>query len=205
MKQNKKPMKKFKSIFPYVIILILSLIIAYQKGCSPKDKGNQIDIDGKKYEIIKRETDTFYKVEEKVEYKKGKDIYHEIEKIVEIPSKVDTASILKNYYSRNFYIDTFSLGDSIGFVTINDTISRNQIQGRKISSSVNLPTIRETIYLKEISNSWFFGPSTQLGRIVYLGGDIHLKTKKDYLIGLGAGVSTGLNPYVRGSFGWKIK
>lgn len=205
MKQKKIPMKKIKSIFPYIIILILSLVIAYLKGCSPKTKGDQIEISGKKYEVIKKEIDTLYRVKEKIEYKRGKDIYHTIEKIIEVPSKVDTTSILKDYYAKNIYLDTFILNDSIGYVAINDTISMNKIQGRIFTSSINLPTIRETIYLKEISNSWFFGPSTQLGRIVYLGGDVHLKTKKDYLIGLGAGISTGLDPYVRGSFGWKIK
>jgi hypothetical protein len=51
----------------------------------------------------------------------------------------------------------------------------------------------------------FFGPAIQLGKTPSFGGDLHLKTKKDMLIGLGLGFNLNTSPYFRGSVGWKIK
>lgn len=198
-------MKLFNKIAPYLVILVLALVILYQRGCfgSPK-KGDEIEIGGKKYEIIKHEIDTFYDVKTQTVYKKGKDITHEIEVIKEIPANVDTGAILKDYYARVFYKDTFKLKDTLGFIVINDTISKNRVQNRKFYSSINIPTVKEKIYLKEISNDWFIGPFLGLGNPSSLGGEIHLKSKKDLLLGAGLGVNTNLSPLIRLSVGWKI-
>lgn len=199
-------MKNLKKITPYVVILGLVLIILYQEGCFGKKKsGDILNINGKKYEVIKHEIDTFYETKTETRYKKGKDIVHEVEVVKEIPANVDTASILKDYYARIFYNDTFKLKDTLGYIAVNDTISKNRIVGRKYYTSINIPTIKETIYLKELSNAWFIGPSFQLGNPASLGGDIQLKTKKDMLFGVGMGINSNITPYLRGSVSWKIK
>ena len=199
-------MKPIKKLIPYLIIAILALVILYQEGCfGKKTNGDVININGKKYEVIKHEIDTFYETKTQTVYRNGKDITHEVEVVREIPANVDTASILKDYYAKVFYNDTFKLKDTLGYIVINDTISKNRIAGRKFNSSINVPTIKETLYLKELSNNFFAGPSFQLGSSPSVGGDVHLKTKKDMLFGVGAGLNLNATPYLRGSVSWKIK
>ena len=198
-------MKLLNKIIPYLVIGILVLVILYQKGCfGVSKKGDQIEINGKKYEVVKHEIDTFYEVKTQTLYKKGKDIVHEVEVVKEIPANVDTGSILKDYYARVFYKDTFKLKDTLGFIVINDTISKNRVQNRKFYSSINIPTVKEKIYLREISNDWYIGPSFVLGSSPSLGGDLYLKNKKDLLLGVGLGVNSNISPYLRGSISWKI-
>ena len=116
-------MKLFNKIAPYLVIVALFLVIIYQRGCfGTSKKGDEIEINGKKYEVVKHEIDTFYRVETQTLYKKGKDIVHEVEVVKEIPANVDTGAILKDYYARVFYKDTFKLKDTLGFIVINDTI-----------------------------------------------------------------------------------
>ena len=199
-------MKTLKKFTPYIVILGLVLIILYQEGCFGKKKsGDILNINGKKYEVIKHEIDTFYETKTETRYKKGEDIVHEVEVVKEIPANVDTASILRDYYARIFYSDTFRLKDTLGYIAVNDTISKNRIVGRKYYTSINVPTIKETLYLRELSNNWFIGPSFQLGNFPSLGGDLHLKTKIDMLFGVGMGINSNISPYLRGSVSWKIK
>jgi hypothetical protein len=199
-------MKPLKKLTPYIIIAALVAIILFQEGCfGKKTYGDVLNVNGKKYEVIKHEIDTFYETKTQTVYRKGKDITHEVEVVKEIPANVDTASILKDYYAKVFYNDTFKLKDTLGYIVINDTISKNRIAGRKFNSSINVPIIKETLYLKELNNNFFVGPSFQLGAFPSVGGDVHLKTKKDMLFGVGAGLNLNATPYIRGSVSWKIK
>lgn len=199
-------MKTIKKIIPYFIIAILIAILLYQDGCfQVKSKGEILNVNGKKYEIIKHTIDTFYVEKIQTIYKKGKDIVYSVEVVKEIPSNVDTASILKDYYAKVYYNDTFKFEDTVGFITISDTIYKNRIAGRKFYSSIKIPSIKETLYLKELNNNFFAGPSIQIGPNPSIGGDLHLKTKKDVLFGFGAGLNLNASPYLRGSVSWKIK
>jgi hypothetical protein len=199
-------MQTTKKIFPYIIIAILAVIIFYQKGCSDKKTpGSTVNIGGTDYEVLKHEIDTFYQTDTQEFYRKGKDIVSIVEVVKEIPADIDTLSILRDYYARVFYKDTFKLKDSLGYIVINDTITTNRIYSRGFASYINIPTIRETLYLKELKNTLFFGPAIQLGKTPSFGGDLHLKTKKDLLLGFGLGLNLNTSPYFRGSIGWKIK
>lgn len=198
-------MQTTKKIFPYIIIVILAIIIFYQKGCSGKKEGSNVNIDGTEYQVIKHEIDTFYQIDTQNFYRRGKDITKIVEVVKEIPANIDTLSILRDYYARVFYKDTFKLKDSLGYIVVNDTITTNRIFSREFISYINITTIKETIYLKEIKNSLFLGPAVQFGKSPSFGGDLHLKTKKDMLIGFGLGFNLNASSYFRGSIGWKIK
>ena len=53
-------MEILKKLTPYVIIAALVAIILFQEGCfGKKTNGDVININGKKYEVIKHEIDTF--------------------------------------------------------------------------------------------------------------------------------------------------
>ena len=76
-----------------------------------KKSGDILNINGKKYEVIKHEIDTFYETKTETRYRKGQDIVHEVEVVKEIPANVDTASILKDYYAlfSSFVFKFFSI------------------------------------------------------------------------------------------------
>lgn len=201
-------MKSVVKIAPYIVIVALVVFILHLKGCfetsSPSKKEDKIKIEGKDYQVIKKEIDTVYLVKKEIIYKKGKDIPYEVEVVREIPADVDTASILKDYHARVFYRDTFKLKDTLGYLVINDTITENRIASRGFESTIRIPTIKETVYLKPLSRDLYFGPSLQIGNSISLGADAHLKTKEDLLIGLGIGINSSVSPYLRGSVSWKI-
>jgi hypothetical protein len=198
-----------KNNFNYLIILALVVIVIIQHSCSsttvsPKEI---IKIDGKKYEVVKRESDTI-----KVEvahnvYKKGQDIYHEVPVYINVPANVDTAAILKEYYAMRVYKDTLQLKDSLGYVAVTDSISKNILLGRIWDAKVNKTVINNKIYLKELpKNQVYFGGSLGLQKPSYLtiGGNVLLKTKNDHIYGIGVGVNSELNTYLQGTMLWKI-
>jgi len=61
--------------------------------------------------------------------------------------KVDTTAILKDYYSRHYYIDTLA-NDSIALIIIQDTVSRNRIISRQKRLTFYPRTIKETTIRK---------------------------------------------------------
>lgn len=200
-------MKKntISKVAPYLVIAALVVVIMYLEGCfGPSNKGETVSIGGKDYVVVNRKIDTFIQVKKEIVYRDGKKIPYAVEVIREVPANVDTPAILKDYYSRFFYRDTFKLKDSLGYFVINDTVTKNKIASRKIESSLKIPTIKEIVYLKELTNDFYVGPSLQIGNSISLGADAHLKTKKEMLFGFGVGVNSNVSPYVRGSVSWKI-
>jgi len=112
------------------------------------------------------------------------------------------------YTAQNIFSDTLKI-DSIGYVNVKDTITENIIKGRSYNYKLKYPVVTKTITLQ-------VPPKTQ----VYIGGGLQgnqyniinqfsagllLKTKKDKIYGLSAGISTdGKIQYGLQSY-WKIK
>jgi len=112
------------------------------------------------------------------------------------------------YTAQNVFSDTLRI-DSIGYVNVKDTITENVIKGRSYNYNLKYPVVTKTITLQ-------VPPKTQ----VYIGGGLQgnqyniinqfsagllLKTKKDKIYGLSAGISTdGKIQYGLQSY-WKIK
>jgi hypothetical protein len=181
--------------------------------------GRTVRIEGKKYEVIKHDIDTFEVVKTKVVTKKGEDIYHEtiVEKEVVIPAIVDTQALLKDYYSKVLYKDVLVLPDSLGTVAVTDTISQNKIMGRTFDAKVKERTIKETLIVKELPKTQvyygFNGGFNKADVVSNIGAGVIVKTKKDKIYQLGAGVANRvtdgtngtLSPYVGAGVYWKIK
>ena len=188
-----------------VIIFGLVIVIFLLNMCSTEvgPDGKTVKIAGKTYTIIKHEVDTIVVPVNQLVYRNGKDIY--TEKIVykTVPSNVDTNDIIKNYYSQLIYKDTLKLKDSLGYVSIVDTIFNNSISGRKWESHVNKFIVKEVTIVKELPKNQFFvggfgGYNSQLNSI-YLGPTIMLKNKKENAINLGIAVGTGKEVLIQGS------
>ena len=204
------PFNFIKKNFSLLIIAALVIVILLQRACTPKNSESKeiIKIDGKKYEVIKRVTDTLKIPVIHNVYKKGEDIYHEVPVYVDVivPSNIDTGLILKKFYATHVYKDTLHLKDSLGFIAVTDSISKNKLVSRSWNAKVNKTTINNTIYLKELSNQFYLGGSLGMQRPgqFLLGGNAILKTKTDKVFGLGVGVNSQLQPFFQGSMLWKI-
>jgi hypothetical protein len=207
----------FKNIA--IAVLIIYVVLQWFNPGGVMPGGRIVKIDGKKYEVIKHTIDTVEVEKTKVVTKKGDDIYHEVIVIkeVQIPSVIDTAALIKNYYSKVLYKDLLVLPDSLGTVVVIDTISQNRIIARTFDAKVKERTIREELIVKEpAKNQVYFGLNGGFNRedfISAVGAGVILKTKKDKIYNLNLGVNNrtidGTNgtfsPFVGFGTYWKIK
>ena len=140
-------------------------------------------------------------------YKSGKDIYHDVPVYIQIPLNADTAAILKEYFAMHVYKDTLQLKDSLGYVSVIDTITKNGLMGREWNAKVNKITINNTTFLKELPRTQLYlGGSLGIQKPSYtsIGWNAILKTKNDHMYGIGIGINSQLNTYIQGSMFWKI-
>lgn len=212
-------MKKLLNLKNIAIAVLVVIVLLEYFNPGGKMPGRTVRIDGKKYEVIKHDIDTFEVVKTKVVTKKGADIYHEtiVEKEVVIPANVDTAALLKDFFAKNVYRDTLRLPDSLGMVAVTDTITQNKILGRTFNASVKQREIKETLIVKELpKNQVYYGFNGGFNKadvVSHVGAGVILKTKKDKIYQLGAGVANrtvdgtngSLSPYVGAGVYWKIK
>ena len=128
-------------------------------------------IDGKVYEVIKREIDTVVVTHIQTVVKQGKDVFHDRPVYVPVTGVVDTAAILRHYNSLQAITDTLTLDRGVGMVVIKDTLYRNQLRSRIYEATLNQTTISEKVFLKEPSKSHLWvgsqvanvGPSAVIG------------------------------------------
>lgn len=213
-------MKKLLNLKNIAIALLVAIVFFQQCGGNKKGTGEIVKVDGKKYELIKHEIDTVEVVKTKVVTKKGEDIYHEtiVEKEVIIPAIIDTAALLKDYYSKVLYKDVLVLPDSLGTVAVTDTISQNKILGRTFNANVKQRTIKETLIVKELPKTQvyygFTGGFNKVDVVSNLGAGVLIKSKSDKIYQLGIGVANKvgtdgtngtLSPFIGGGVFWKIK
>jgi hypothetical protein len=212
-------MKKLLNLKNIAIAVLVVIVLLEYFNPGGKMPGRTIRIDGKKYEVIKHDIDTFEVVKTKVVTKKGADIYHEtiVEKEVVIPTIVDTAALLKDFFAKNVYKDTLRLPDSLGMVAVTDTITQNKILGRTFNASVKQREIKETLIVKELPKTQvyygFNGGFNKADVVSNIGAGVIVKTKKDKIYQVGVGVANrvtdgtngALSPYVGAGVYWKIK
>jgi hypothetical protein len=209
-----KNLLNFKNIAIAALIIFVLLEWFNPGGVMP---GKKVFIAGKAYEVIKHEIDTIDIVKTKVVTKKGEDIYHETIKEVVIPTIVDTQALLHDYFAKNIYKDTLTLPDSLGTVSVIDTITQNKILGRTFNASVKQRTIKETTIVKELPKTKLFygleGGFNKADFVSSVGAGVLINTKKDKIYQLGLGVTNqttdgtngGFTPYIRGGVYWKLK
>jgi len=198
--------------FKTLIIVGLIIVVLLMRMCDGEkpqsNEGEIIDVNGKKYEVVDKKSDTTYIIKDSLIYKKGKDIRVEVEVPVYIPAQVDTQLILKDFFSKRFYKDTIDLGQN-SFVIINDTISENKILSRGFNSSITERIIKDTLFLKELpKRQLFFGLQGGFDKkeIVNYGGlGLLYKDKKDKVFNLGLGINSNKQPTIMGGVYWKIK
>ena len=128
--------------------------------------------------------------------------------IVEIDTfqvPIDTISILKDYYSKYFYTDTIKV-DSLGFIVINDTVTRNLISKRNVQSHLFIPTttVTNTIHINKREFFAGFSVSGRSSEINVINGELLYINKKKQSYGFGVGVDPNFNLLYTARMYWKI-
>jgi hypothetical protein len=169
-------------------------------------------------EVIKEVPgETIYDTIPVIEYLEGEDIYHDT--IIYVPTlvHVDTLEILKEFYSKNLYVDTIKLNNSQGFVYITDSISKNNIVSRTWNATIKPKIVREpSPEPPKVRNQVYVGLNAAWSEkdwVNSLGTSVLFKTKDDKIFQVGVGVanrtfdgySGGFIPYINGGVYWKIK
>lgn len=210
----KNDSKQIRSLIDFKTLLIISLIfvILFLKLCTPKPPvkpGDTIKVGGKKYTVIQRIIDTQYIPKTKTVYKDGETIFVEKPIYIDIPVNVDTNAILKDYYSKRVYKDTIKLEDSLGQITLVDTIQENKIKGRTFQSSINQIVIKDSIIvIKPPVTQLYVGGTIGADKVVgfnYFGPTFVLKTKSDHMYSLGVGLNNNKTTSIQAGAYWKIK
>ena len=213
-------MKKLLNLKNIAIALLIVVVVFQQCGGNKKGTGEIVKVDGKKYELIKHEIDTFEVVKTKIVTKRGADIVHEVilhDTTIKLVD-VDTVALLHDYLAKYIYKDTLHLPDSLGEVSLIDTISKNKILGRTFNAKVKQREIKETLIVKELPKTQlyygFMGGFNKVDVVSNIGTGVLIKTKKDKIYQLGIGVANKvgtdgtngtLSPFIGGGVYWKIK
>ena len=186
----------FKNIQTLLVVALAALLL-YQRGCSSTPPVEPEIIT----EVITR-WDTL-KVATK-EYV-PKYIRKTVVEIDTFQVPIDTMSILRDYYAKYFYTDTIKV-DSLGFIVINDTVTRNLISKRDVQSNIFIPTttINNTIYLykRELFGGISVGSTPTA--IQNLNGELLFVNKKRQAYGFGLGLNNNFDPIYTARLYWKI-
>lgn len=213
-KKNKKSglMNFFKKLdIKTILILGLIIIIILMRSCGPSEgvPKDEVKIDGKKYQVIKHVVDTQYVPTVQVEYRDGKTIYVDTPVYINVPENVDTNEVLKDYYAKYTYKDTLNLNDSLGYITVIDTISKNKIFKRTFDAHVNKITIKDILIVQTPpTNQFFIGGVAgfdKVNLVNFVGPSLLFKTKKDKMYSLGIGYSNAKTISIQGGMYWRIK
>jgi hypothetical protein len=189
-----------------IALALFALIVLYKAECGkPVVPGETVSVGGKKYEVIKQVIDTQYIKVKETKYKKGEDIYHDTTIYISVPV-LDTTQmqeVLSKYYAKNIFQDTLKVS-KFGNIYINDTVQYNKLAGRSMSADLMFPSITNTTIVKEKPKAQLFLGATvdylQGSNFQNLSVGLMLKTKRDRLYGISAGVSPNGKPVYGASF-----
>jgi hypothetical protein len=193
-----------------IIIAIFVLYVALSKdGCTYKNQKSNV--------IIVH--DTNWSVHDTTIYKtlKGKVLHDTIATPHEYIADTNHTKLLAQYKDLLVkylalveFKDTVKI-DTIGYISITDTVNQNAIKGRSIRTNYKIPTITNTITIQNYEKpkaQLYFGGGVDLNSLLAPSGvhaGLMFKTKKDYLLGVQVGTdgNGGIN-YGFSSY-WKIK
>jgi len=187
-----------------ITIVVLVIIILLMSKCSGGDSSRPVDT--KVVTETKIVWDTL-EVEKKVYIPKWRT---KVETkydttYVEVPAEVDTMDILKDYYSKYVYVDTLFL-DTLGYITLVDTVTENKIFNRTNIPEIRIPTKiqKDVVYINEREFYAGMGARTNGKNISWMGLEGLYKTKKGNTFTLGIGTDNENNLSVGGGVHWRI-
>jgi hypothetical protein len=208
-------MKKYLTISNGVIgllTIICVLSIINPNGIMPNRTVYVPKIDSIQYTIH----DTIF-VDSLVEVEVPIEIMVEIDKPVPMYQAVDTATILKDFNTKNELKETITLPNNLGHIDFIGLIYQNKLMTKSFEPHVKQKVVKDTIYTpipkKNIIYAGFTGGYNRIDVIPNMSLGIMLKTKGDKIFQLGAGVtnrvsedglSGNFTPFISGGVYWKV-
>lgn len=192
------------------IIVVLVLYVAFSKnGCTPTQHKKSDTL------IVH---DTAWTVHDSLIYSKplpGKIVYMPptVEYLADTNYarlKVQYDSLLKEFFALKTYYDTVRL-DTLGYVSIIDSVQKNGILGRSFHTNYKIPTVTVTKTITHYAPpkaNLFFGGGVQGNQTLGVTGanlGILYKSKKDKIVGINVGSTIGEQLNYGISSYWKIK
>jgi hypothetical protein len=196
-------MKKYFGDIRNLIILVLIVVILLLRQCSG-DGGEITPSEPTIVTKVETKYDTIT-IDKKVYVPKWKTkIVTQVDSIL-VNTPIDTLEVLKDYYAKNVFVDKIEL-DSLGFVTITDTIWKNTLFNRQVSSDIIIPTttVTQTEYINPREFYVGFGLNGTSKQFNYVGGSILYRTRKKQAFGLGIGLNDQFQPIISTQFLWKL-
>lgn len=207
-----KLIANIKNLTTILVLVLIGVIVFTQfRGCSPQPNTPTV--------IIK--TDTVYKdVKVKVTEYKPKYVtrIQEKEVKIEVPAKIDTSAVVKDYYTKYKTVDTVSLpypGNSkknFGYGIITDITQRNMLAQRSIQWNYKIPVITKTVTVyPPPRNQVYFGVASGFNAVNFVdnvGMGVILKSKQDNIYEASFGLAnTGgaISGYIGAGIFWKIR
>lgn len=196
-------MKKYFGDIRNLIILVLIIVILLLRQCSG-DGGEITPSEPTIVTKVETKYDTIT-IDKKVYVPKWKTkIVTQVDSIL-VNTPIDTLEVLKDYYAKNVFVDKIEL-DSLGFVTITDTIWKNTLFNRLVESEIIIPTttVTQTEYINPREFYIGFGLNGTTKQFNYVGGSILYRTRKKQAFGLGIGLNDQFQPIISTQFLWKL-
>jgi hypothetical protein len=113
------------------------------------------------------------------------------------------------HLAKNIYVDTLKI-DTLGYVTVADTVHKNELQNRSYKYNYKIPTVTVTTIITKQAppkGALFMGggvTGNKNGLDVLQGGLLY-KTKQDKLFGLNIGINGNSQVVYGVQSYWKIK
>jgi len=188
-------MSFFKNIQSVIIVALIATIFLLRQ-CNPTQPSEdkiitKVEV---KWDTIKKEVPKYIpKLISKTEID-----------IDTFSTPIDTAVILKDYYSINYFED-YQEFDSLT-LTIKDSISQNRIYTRSLEYKIAYPTktITKEIYKNKREFFTGLGIAGNREQIQYFGGELLYKNKKRQIFGAGVGIDENLVPILSARMYWKL-
>ena len=196
-------MKKYFGDIRNLIILVLIVVILLLRQCSG-DGGEITPSEPTIVTKVETKYDTIT-IDKKVYVPKWKTkIVTQVDSIL-VNTPIDTLEVLKDYYAKNVFVDKIEL-DSLGFVTITDTIWKNTLFNRLVESEIIIPTttVTQTEYINPREFYIGFGLNGTSKQFNYVGGSILYRTRKKQAFGLGIGLNDQFQLIISTQFLWKL-
>lgn len=177
-----------KNTFFGIVIIILCIIAATQRGC--------LGTSDKKGPDTVRVVDTAWYKHDSIIIKKVpvvKEIPADPQYFPQIPAdyeglKADYTKLRASHYSKRIYQDSVPVG-KFGYIHITDTVSQNSLLKRKTREDFKIPVVKETVTITKYHDpkgQLYIGGGVNalsLGKVMGAETGIMYKTKNDQMIG----------------------
>jgi len=195
-------------ILVFVVMILLFTVTLQHKGCT----GSQIKADTVTLH------DTTWQVHDSLIIKKLKikEVIHDTLPAEYIADtnypklKAQYDALVFAHLAKNIYVDTLKI-DTLGYVTVADTLHKNEIQNRSYKYNYKIPTVTVTTTITKQAppkGALFIGggiTSTKQLELQTIQGGVLYKTKKDKIFGLHIGINNNSQVIYGASSYWKIK